>query len=90
MTAPTALKPYGRMLECEWSAFVPVALEAAGLIRREGLHHAGPETSMRIVAIDARHGALRNAVLEGTLKLRQYILMTTGTLLIHRSRFPCD
>ena len=90
MTAPTSLKPYGRMLECEWSTFVPVAFEAAGLVRREGLHHAGPEASMRIMAIHARHCALRNAVLERTLKLRQYIPMATGALLIYSGRFSCD
>ncbi len=90
MTRPAALKSHGRVLECEGSALIPVAFEAAWLVCREGLHHTGPEASMRVVAIHARHGVLSYAVFERPLKLRHYILMATGALLIYRSRLARD
>ena len=75
MTTPAALESHGRMLESEWSTFVAVTLEAAGLIPGEGLQHAGPETSMRVVAIRALHEALVHAMLERQGELRTHIQM---------------
>ena len=84
MATPTALEPHGRMLERERSTFVSMTSETAGLIRGEGLKHSGPDASMRVVAIRTGHGVLRDAVLERALELSHYILMASGTLLIHR------
>src|SRR2546423_15504267 len=57
MAGRAALKSHRRVLECERPSLIAVTAEATWLSGRKRLHHPGPETSVRIVAIDAGHGA---------------------------------
>jgi len=88
VTTPATLETYRRMLECERPTLFTMTTEATLLIRRKRLHHSGPETPVRIVAIHAGHGPFREAVLVGSLELIPSARMATGALNIHCRRFP--
>jgi hypothetical protein len=51
-----------RMLESERTAFVAMALVAAGFIGAHHLHHPGFETAVGIMAIHTAHGAFRDTM----------------------------
>ena len=65
MAGAAAFAPNRRMFECEGTALVPMAFEAAWLIGRKALDHRLAKGPVRIVAIDAGHLVLRNLVAEG-------------------------
>jgi len=86
VTASAALESDRLMLERERTAFVPVTIEATGLIGRERLRHRRPEASVRIVAIDAGHRPFREPVMIGPLELRPDIEMAARALLVNGGR----
>jgi hypothetical protein len=86
VASATTLKPHGRVLERKWTALVAVAVEASRFIGTERLHHCRLDTAMRIVAIDAGHGALRQFMMIRQLKLRPDIHMAAGALFIDGGR----
>src|SRR5262249_54204122 len=90
VTTPTAPEPHHRVLEREWAAFVAVALEAAGLVGREKLHHSGPHAAMRIVAVHTGHGAFGKAVMVRFLKLAPGAGMAACALRIDRRGCPLN
>src|SRR5258708_3544141 len=69
VTARAALELHGRMLECKRSPLIAVTAEAARLVGGERLHHPRTKAPVGVVAIDARHGAFGNPMLERLLKL---------------------
>jgi hypothetical protein len=85
-----AFQAHWGVFESKRTALVAVAPEAAGFVGRKNLHHAGPEASVRIVAIHARHGAFRQPVLERPLKLAPDAGMTGGALSVNLRSFARD
>ena len=59
MATPAVIRANGCVLEGKRPAFVGVALEAAGLVSRDGLEGARTHGAVRIVAVDAEHGGFR-------------------------------
>src|SRR5207248_8102968 len=77
-----AFKTYGRVLEREWSALVPMAPETARLVGAERLSHRGTRAAVRIVAVDAGHCAFRHPMVKRLLKLRHDVGVARGALLV--------
>src|SRR5579863_3364583 len=75
------------MFEGERTPLVAMAAQAARLVRSEALRHRGPDTAVRIVAIDAAHRPLRQLVMFRALKLRPYVGVASGAHLIDRGGF---
>ena len=88
MTTGTALQSHRRVLECERTPLVGVALKTTWLIGREGPNLPEEKAAMRIVAVRARHCSLHKPVSVRALKLAPGAEMAGGTLLIDRSCFP--
>ena len=65
------------VLEDEGAALIAVAIDAARLVGLDGLDLARQEAAVRIVAIDAGHGAFRQPVLVGPLEARPDIACGT-------------
>src|ERR1700733_2532777 len=55
MTRLTAFETHGSVFKGERPALISMAAEASWLIGREGLKHGGPNTAVRIMAVDAAH-----------------------------------
>ena len=87
MAGTAAFKAYGRVFESEGSAFVAVAAETARVVGGEHAAGGGLDAAMRIVAIDAAHGAFGHAMVIGFLELRPDILMASGALGVDLRRF---
>jgi hypothetical protein len=90
MTGSATLKANGGVLEGEGAADLRVALEASRFVGGCELHHARTEASVRVVAIDARHGVLHQAVGERLLKGRPDGQMASGAELIDVGRLARD
>ena len=86
VTTRTALEPYRSVFKCERPSLIAVAAETARFVGRKRLHHARTEAPMGVVAIDARHGAFRNPMLERLLKLTPGAPMATRALFIDGCR----
>ena len=82
MTRAATLKPYGSVFKRKGPPLVPVAVEASRLVGGEGLQHGRANASVRIVAIDARHGAFGQFMVIRPLKLRPDIQVTAGALVV--------
>src|SRR6516162_1268036 len=65
-----------------------MALVTVWLVCRNRSDLPGEETAVRIVAVDARHGALRQLVGERLLKGRPYVVMAGRAHLIHFRVLP--
>ena len=87
VACPAALGFDGGVFEHEGAALVAMAFETAGLVGIDGLNH-GPrdEAAVRVMAIDARHGAFRDTMLVGSLEAGPHIRMALGALRIHIGR----
>ena len=76
MVAPgAAFHLYRCVFVDEWTGKVTVALQASRLVRANGLNGFRQECSVRIVAVDARHGALREFVDERPLEAGPNVLV---------------
>ena len=80
-----ALGPHGGVLISERSAQIRVAREATGFVCGERANLPRQEAAMRIVAVRARHGALRQPVRVGALERSPCALMAVSALLIDSS-----
>lgn len=69
MAGAATLKTYRSVLKSERTPLVSVALEAAGLVRTEGLDGSRSEGTVRIVAVHAVHCAGTKLVGKGALEL---------------------
>ena len=69
VTGAAAFQSHGRVLERKGSALIGVALQAAWLIPGECSNHLWTRASMRIMAVYAGHGSLRQPVRVGPLEL---------------------
>src|SRR5580698_7675714 len=78
MAGGAALEAHRVVLECERTAFIAVAIETTGFVGGETLLHGGAYRTVRIVAIHAAHGVLRQLVAIGLLEFRPYVQMATG------------
>jgi hypothetical protein len=87
VTAPATFKTHHSMLEGKWSAFVAMTIETSRFISGEDLRHGRPDAAVRIVAIDAGHGAFRELVMVRPLELRPNIYVTARTQLVYRRSF---
>ena len=65
-----------------------MTLVTVWLVCRNRSDLPGEETAVRIVAVDARHGALRQLVRERFLKGRPYVIMAGRAHLIHFRVLP--
>ena len=83
VTSRATFKAHRRVLKCEWTALVAVAIETAGLVRGKGLGHKRPKGPVRIVAIEAGHGPFRKPVVIGLLELGPDIEVTARALLVN-------
>ena len=83
MTRLTTFQLHGRMREDERAGLVSVTVETTGLVRARRLHHMRERTTVRIVAIDARHGALGERMFVGSLKRRPFAVVAAGALLVN-------
>lgn len=86
MTGAAALEPHRGVFEGKRPTFIGVTPKAAGLVGGESTDLLRPEGSMRVVAIDTGHRALRKTVSMGPLKLRPRAGMTACTLPVHLGR----
>src|SRR5579871_6614143 len=90
MTGGTAFEADRPMLERERTTLVAVAGDAAGFVRGECLRRRGLECPMRIVAIDAAHGAFGELVMIGPLELRPDVQVAARTFFVDRGRLARD
>ena len=81
-----AFQTHGRVLECEGPSLVGVTAQTAGLVCGKSSHLLRTKTSMRIVAVDARHCALRQSVSVRSLKLRPCTQVAAGALRVDLRR----
>ncbi len=81
-----AFQPHRSMFESERPALVAVAFEAARFVGVHGLQHeVRLRAAVRIVAIHAGHGALRQPVLVGPLEAGPDIVVARGAQLVDSS-----
>jgi len=66
------------MLERKWTALIAVAFETGDIVTAGCAHSRCREAAVRIVTIDAMHGALRELVSERPVKARPDRRMATG------------
>lgn len=84
MAGRAPFESYRFMLEREGTALITVAIEAAGFVGGETLLHRGAYGAVRIVAVDATHGAFGQLVMVGLLELRPYVQVAACALSINR------
>lgn len=87
VAAAATFKTDYRMLEGERTAFIPMTVETSWFIGGEYPGHCRPHGAVRIVAIDAGHGALGQLVVVGPLELCPDIDVTARALLVDRRSF---
>jgi hypothetical protein len=90
MAARAAFEADRRMLEGERASLVAVACQATGLVGGEQLRHGWPDGSVRVVAIDAGHGALGHSVMVRPLELRPDAYMAAPAQFVDRQRCVRD
>src|SRR5262249_34341169 len=88
MARSAPLNLYGSVLEDKGAAEVGMALVAVRFIRRNRPDLPWQETAVRIMAIHASHGGLRQLVRERLLKSGPYVLVAARTELIHFRVLP--
>ncbi len=79
-----SFKSHRAMLERERTALIAMAVQASRLVRPEYLRHHRLHAAVRIVAIDAAHGALGHFMMKRLLELRRDAQVTGLALLIDR------
>ena len=84
-----AFQPHRSMLEDKRPALVAMALHAARFVSEGCFHAVRAERAVRIVAVHARHGAFRQAMLVGTVEGRPLRKMASGALALI-SDFLCS
>jgi hypothetical protein len=82
MATTAAFESYGGMFKGKRTTLVSVAFEATRFIGAEALRESGTTAPVGIVAIDATHGALRNAMMQRLLELRHHIDVAGRALFI--------
>jgi hypothetical protein len=89
MARGATFKAHRCVFKGEWAAFVSMALEAARFVGGKALSHRRSYASVRVVAIDAGHRAFRYPVMKWILKLRHYVGVAGGALLVDRGGLAC-
>ena len=84
--AAAAFETHRSMLESERSALVAVAAEAVGFVGSEHRSHGWTYAAVRIVAVDAAHGAFGETMMVGLLELCPDILVASGALAVDLAR----
>jgi hypothetical protein len=82
MACGAIFEPDRRMFKREWTALVAMTLETAGFIGAEVPGHRATCAAVRVVAIDAGHGAFRHSMVKRLLKLSHRIDVACGALLV--------
>ena len=82
MAGTATLQPHRSMLERKGARLIAMAPRAAWFAGARGLGHFGQRAAVRIVAIDARHGAFGQTMFVGALKARPNIAMASRALRI--------
>ena len=90
MTGRAAFEANRRVFEREGSPDFRMALEATGFVARSVLHVARAKATVRIVAIEAGHGVLNEAVGVGLLELRPRRQMAASAELVDLGRLSGD
>ena len=90
MASLAALESHGRVLERKRSPLVGMAAKAARLVGCECLQQTRVRCPVRIVAIDAGHRALREAVRMRLSKLAPGACMACRALLVYLTRLARD
>ena len=73
MTRRTAFETHRCVFKAERSALIAMTGEVSWLIGREVLKHGGPNTAVRIVAVDAAHVAFGKLVMVWPLELGSHV-----------------
>jgi hypothetical protein len=82
MTRTATLKPHCGVLERKGTALIPMAVETPRFVGSERLHHRRANTAVRIMAIDAGHGAFGQLMVIRPLKLRPDVEVTARALVV--------
>lgn len=98
VTTAAAIQAHRRVLECKGPSLVCVTSQTPWLVGGKGSQLLRSKTSMWIVAVNARHCALRKPVRVGSLELRPCTQVTAGALRVdlrrpvrtERDRIPMD
>ena len=85
-----SFESHGAVFEGERSSLVAMTVEAAGLIRSEGLLHHCLNAAVRIMTIDAAHRAFGHAMMKRLLELRRDGQMAGLALFIDRITLARD
>ena len=62
MASGATFEAHRLVFECEWTALIAVAIQTSGFVCAKALLHRGANGTVRIVAIHAAHGVLRQLV----------------------------